>query len=373
MNAQEKKPQRDAMAARIEKSGFPLVTVGTVVLNREWIIGKMLDSLLHQTYPHDKIFVLIVDGESKDRTLEIIREILEKADFSGFKIISKKCSIPEGRNICVENMRGDLLFSLDSDVIMGQTAIEDLFAIMIQEKVEIVNADCIQIYVNGIEEVDAKINEVRASHKSPLKDNTEEVPATGMGHALVTRRVLSEIRFDPDLTICEDLDFSVRAREKGLKIILAKHVLTFDVNIWKKGFSDIHMEIPIRQSLRGVRKKARASALTYSFTLTFKDSLEFFWRNKRYPFYLGYIPAFILTVYGILAKNLLVLFFPAYLLFFALWQIRKRGSKLAVQSVLRSLIVGVPRALWLVYYFAKYTLRTQRNHERRDDTGLRSD
>lgn len=345
------------MKARMEKSGLELVTVAVVVLNREWIIGKMLDSLLQQTYPHDKIFVLIVDGGSKDRTLEIAQGILKKADFSGYKIISKQCSIPEARNISVENMRGDLLFSWDSDVVMDPTALEELAKIMIQEKVEIVNADCIQIYVDGIGEVDARISEVRASHKAPSEYHVEEVPATGMGHALVTRRVLNSVRFDPDLTICEDLDFSVRARGKGFKILLAKHVLTFDVNIWKKGFSDIHMEIPIKQSLRGLRKKARASALTYSFTLTFKDSIEFFWRNKRYPFYLGYIPTFILTVYGILVKSCLSLTFPIYLLFFALWQIRKRGSKLAARSISRSLMVGVPRAIWLVYYFAKYTLK----------------
>jgi len=46
------------------------------VLNREWIIGKVLKSLLLQTYPHERIFVLVVDGESRDRTVEIARTIL---------------------------------------------------------------------------------------------------------------------------------------------------------------------------------------------------------------------------------------------------------------------------------------------------------
>jgi len=257
-------------------------------------------------------------------------------------------------------MQGDMLFSWDSDVIMDSNTMKDMFRIMMQEKLDIVNADCVEIFVRGIEEVDARINEARASHTLASDNYIEEVPATGMGHTLVSKKVFDSIQFDPDLTSCEDLDFSVRTREKGFKIVLAKRVLTFDINIWKKGFSDIHMEMPLRRSLRGLRKKAKARVLTYSFTLTFRNVIEFFWKNKRYPFYLGYIPAFIITIYGILVNNYLFLTFPIYLLSFMLWQIKKRGVKLATRAVLRSIVVGVPRSLWLVYYFAKYTLRKQR-------------
>jgi cellulose synthase/poly-beta-1,6-N-acetylglucosamine synthase-like glycosyltransferase len=81
------------------ETDFPLVTVGIVVLNREWIISKTLDSILHQTYPHNRIFVFIADGGSKDRTVETAREILQKSDFAGYDIISKESSIPEGKPV----------------------------------------------------------------------------------------------------------------------------------------------------------------------------------------------------------------------------------------------------------------------------------
>jgi glycosyltransferase involved in cell wall biosynthesis len=53
----------------------PLVTVDIVVLNREWVIDKMLTSLQRQTYPHDRIFVIVVDGESKDKTVPTAERI----------------------------------------------------------------------------------------------------------------------------------------------------------------------------------------------------------------------------------------------------------------------------------------------------------
>lgn len=84
-------------------SDAPIVTVGIVVLNREWIIGEMLRSLLNQSYPHDKISVIVVDGGSKDRTVEIAEKILDTSGFMSYEIISRKCNIPEGRNICIDH------------------------------------------------------------------------------------------------------------------------------------------------------------------------------------------------------------------------------------------------------------------------------
>jgi glycosyltransferase involved in cell wall biosynthesis len=66
-----------------------LVTVGIVVLNREWIIDKMLAFLQSQTYPHSRIFVLMVDGRSTDKTVEYAQRFLEKSDFNSYQIIIK--------------------------------------------------------------------------------------------------------------------------------------------------------------------------------------------------------------------------------------------------------------------------------------------
>lgn len=34
-----------------------MITVGVITLNREWIIGYMLDSLFSQSYPIEKIYL----------------------------------------------------------------------------------------------------------------------------------------------------------------------------------------------------------------------------------------------------------------------------------------------------------------------------
>ena len=140
-------------------SSSPLVTVGIVVLNRDWIIDKMLTSLQQQTYPHDRIFVLLVDGESKDNTVATARQILENSDFNGYEIVVKKCNIPEGRNICIEKMKGDFLFFWGSDIIMGANALENIVATGLDTKADIVSAELASFYMNTMEEANPKIAE----------------------------------------------------------------------------------------------------------------------------------------------------------------------------------------------------------------------
>jgi len=331
----------------------PLITVGIVVRNREWIIGKMLNALLSQTYPHDKIYVLIVDGNSSDKTVEIAEEILEKSDFKGYRIIIKECSIPEGRNLCIDNMQGDALMYWDSDVIMNSNVVSLMVKAMIENKADIVDVQCVEIFVNSIEEAEEKIKQAKPTQN----ENSTAVHAasvTGMGHTLVARTVFNDLRFDPDLTICEDLEFTYTASRKGYKVVALEQVVTYDVNMWKQKYSDTHIDMPLKYAVRGIRKKAEIQVLTYDTKITAKATVNFFLKNKRYLFYIGYAPAAFLTILGLFLYMPLTLAFPIYLLAFAIWQIRKRGTTRGLQSTLRSIIVGVPYAVWLAFYFVKH-------------------
>jgi len=330
----------------------PLITVAIVARNREWIIAKMLASLISQTYPHNKIHVLLVDGNSSDKTVEIARAILEKADFNGYEIIVKECSIPEGRNICIDNMKGTALLYWDSDVIMESTTIEAMVKTMTENEADIVDVDCVELFINSIEDVEAKIKEAKAAKVQDGQPVLQFSSATGMGHTLVSRDVFNDLRFDPDMTLCEDLKFSFEAAKLGFKLIKLKHILTFDVNMWKKEYSDTSISMPLKYAVKGIRKKAEIQAVTAA------NATIYLLKNKRYLFYLGYLPTILLTVTGvILINNYLILTFPIYLLTFTIWQIKKRGVLGGLQSALRSILVGIPYASCLAFYSIKLAIK----------------
>ena len=333
----------------------PLITVGIVVLNREWIIGEVLNSILSQTYPHDRLFVLIVDGGSSDKTIEIAKQILERSDFCGFEIISKPCNIPEGRNICVEKMRGELLLFWDSDVLMRPDAVQRLVDTMRRERADIVTADTCFIYANSMDEAKSKLREVMEESREGFSPRI--VPATMMGHTLIKREVFDYVRFDPDLTLYEDFDFSVRAREKGFKIVKDPRVVAFDINLVSKSYSDIFVEMPARKAIRGLRKKARAKVLSLNFKVSLKDVVRYFWSYKRYLFYLSYVPALLMSIVGLLAKNFpLSIAFPLFSTCYLLYQLQRRGFKRGLSVFVKSIVVGLPLSALMIFYSIKHSL-----------------
>ena len=337
----------------------PLVTVGIVVLNREWIIDKMLASLQNQTYPHNKIFVLLVDGESKDNTVKTAKQILEKTDFNGHQIITKKSNIPEARNICIENMKGNLLFFWDSDIIMGPNALENMITRAQETGTEILTTKTAFIYTNTTEEATKKINQAlttQNTNNEPLK----EVTATAMGSTLITKKVFDTIRFDPDLTSLEDYDFSAKAKKNNIKIFANQAVQAYDINLWTQWYSDIHIDMPLKTALKGLNKKAEVNVLACGPKITLTKATKFFLTNKRFLFYLGYIPTLILTIYGLIANNYAAFTFPIYLAFFIIWQTKKRGPKKGINSTIKSITVGLPFSLLLIYYFTKNAAKKQK-------------
>ena len=85
-----------------------MITICTVVRNREWIIRYMLESLLRQEYPKDRILYILVDGGSTDRTVSIAEELLRSSGIK-YEIIVKNSNIPEARNLCIDLAVGDVL------------------------------------------------------------------------------------------------------------------------------------------------------------------------------------------------------------------------------------------------------------------------
>lgn len=337
---------------------FPLVTVGIVVLNREWIIGKMLASLQDQTYPHDRIHVVVVDGGSRDCTVKVTEQLLSRSNFSGYEIIVQQSNIPEARNLCISKMRGDFMLFWDSDVIAPASALSDLVAVAQREGAAITSPSFTEFVVDSANKIDAMLKLLCYNHD----DKTELAKVCRMGFTLISQKVFNAVTFDPDLTVLEDCDFTLRARAKGFTAIAYLGVVVFDANVANQPFADVYgIDVPLRDALRGVRKRTRIQALmisensrqTHRYVMT-----SFFLRNVRYLLYMGYVPATIVSIIGLTLMNLiLMLAFPAYFLCFLAMQIARQGAKRGAKAAVRSLLVGVPTAFALLYYGLYFSIK----------------
>ncbi len=341
-----------------DQKDLPLITVGVVVFNREWIIKRMLDSVQSQTYPHDRLFVLVVDGESKDNTVKVAKQVLAESDFNGYEVIVKESNIPEARNICIQNMRGDFLLFWDSDVIMESTAVARSFEILKKENADMIQSCVSEVTVSSADEISVKWHEWET--KYPRREETRILDLTGTSNLLISKKVLTQLAFDPDLTFYEDQDFTSRATKQGFKVLGTKSVIGFDVNS-NKSYSSIYtIDMPLKEALRGIRKKGliQAQNVIAGSSSISKAVLKFFWTNKRYLFYVGYIPVMVLTIVGILVQNLwLSLIFPLYFLLYLVVQVKKRGFAKGLNAAVRSFIVGIPTTYALLYYSVKLSIK----------------
>jgi glycosyltransferase involved in cell wall biosynthesis len=90
---------------------YPFVSVIIPTLNEEKYIEATLLSIRNQDYK-GKYEIIVVDSNSKDRTVEIARKYADKV------IITKRKGASVGRNIGARVARGEILLFVDADTIL---------------------------------------------------------------------------------------------------------------------------------------------------------------------------------------------------------------------------------------------------------------
>lgn len=101
---------------------FMKITVCITVYNEEGTIASLLDSLLAQTKKPEEI--VIVDGGSSDKTVEIIRHYQKKD--GRIRLLVQKCSIAQGRNLAVELAKNDIIAMTDAGCIARKDWLKEI-------------------------------------------------------------------------------------------------------------------------------------------------------------------------------------------------------------------------------------------------------
>jgi glycosyltransferase involved in cell wall biosynthesis len=107
-----------------------VVTVGICVKNGEKMLPNAIDSILNQSYPQEKIQLIIVDDGSTDKTPQILKKYVEALGDRARAFKSSWQGLGCARNFIVSKSDGKYLLFVDADEILTRDYVKTQVEVM---------------------------------------------------------------------------------------------------------------------------------------------------------------------------------------------------------------------------------------------------
>ena len=100
----------------------PFVSVIVPIRNEERFIARCLSAVVSQTYPPDRVEVIVADGMSEDRTRQVIASL---PGAERIRVLDNHAKLQApGLNLCIEAARGDVIVRVDGHTIIAPDYVE---------------------------------------------------------------------------------------------------------------------------------------------------------------------------------------------------------------------------------------------------------
>jgi glycosyltransferase involved in cell wall biosynthesis len=204
---------------------MPQVSIIIPCYNEERTIRLLLQSLLEQSFPVAEMEVIISDGNSVDRTRQVIQEFKQEHPELAVKIVDNiKRNIPSALNAAIVNANGAFIVRLDAHSVPSKDYIKLCVADLEEGKGDNVGG------VWNIRPPDgslmAKCISIGASHRLGVGDaryryTTEASEVDTVPFGAFKRDLFERVgMFDESLLTNEDYELNVRIKKNGGRIWL---------------------------------------------------------------------------------------------------------------------------------------------------------
>ena len=204
---------------------YPLVSVVLPIRNEESFIARCLASVLAQSYPADRMEIIVADGMSTDGTREIVNAF-RHLGISLRMVDNPKQIVPTGLNAAIACARGDIIVRVDGHCEIAPDYV----------------AGCVRHLRTGVEAVGGPLDTIghgtmaraialamssqfgvgNAAFRTTT-DRTEDVDTVAFPS--YWRSVVDRLGpFDEELVRNQDDEYNYRLRKHGGRILLAADV-----------------------------------------------------------------------------------------------------------------------------------------------------
>lgn len=201
-------------------SDLPRITVVLPIRNEERFIAQTLAYVLEQDYPRELLEVLVVDGESDDRTPSIVAGIA--AQDSRVRLLTNPHRLSSAaRTIGAKAARGDIVTFIDGHTYIDNTQLLRTTArLMAEKEVDVLSRP------QFLDTPDNSFMQraISLARKSALGHGLDSTIYTGKelyvdpssSGASYRRTVFDEVGyFDERFDACEDVEFNYRVYQSG--------------------------------------------------------------------------------------------------------------------------------------------------------------
>lgn len=248
---------------------LPLVSFIIPTYNAEKTLKRCLTSVFAQDYPKDRFEVLIVDGGSSDKTLDIAKEY-------PVRILFNKKRNPDGprggRAIAIDAARGELVTLVDDDIFLASNKWLKIMTRPFMEDSEVMICES-PVFVNK---------------NDPLINRYCILIACAEGDAITFLFRAIDDKWLPK-NQKDFRDFIIYTAEKTKPPLLANGAMARKNVIQKLGGFDYDTDLALRMINNGYNKAAKAK--TVGVFHMYVENFHAFIRKgiNRYRFFLNYI------------------------------------------------------------------------------------
>jgi cellulose synthase/poly-beta-1,6-N-acetylglucosamine synthase-like glycosyltransferase len=207
----------------------PFISVVVPVRNEERFIAGTLNELLSQDYPKDRFEIVVADGESTDRTREIVAGICRQNPQVRLLDNPRRLS-SAGRNIGFKNGKGDIFLVVDGHCHIGHDQLFKNIVACFEKS----GAQCLgrpqpldPPRLSDLQKAVALARASRIGHggDSLIYSDYEGFVSPVSHGAVYKREVFEKVGYvDESFDVCEDVDFNYRVEKAGFKTYMSPSI-----------------------------------------------------------------------------------------------------------------------------------------------------
>ncbi len=219
------------MMSQQKKTNLLAVSIIIPCRNEEKFLAKCLDSIIANDYPKDKLEILVVDGISEDRTREILEEYAKKFHFIKALENPKKFT-PFGLNLGIKQAKGEIVIRMDGHATYEKDYISKCVNYLNKYKVD--NVGGVMETIPAEKNIISKSIAFSLSHPFGTggsyfrtgSKNPRWVDTVFGG--CYRKEIFKKIGFfNENLKRSQDIEFNLRLKRAGGKILLAPDIVSY--------------------------------------------------------------------------------------------------------------------------------------------------